>query len=139
VRLTGRGIVGVAACGIVVFGGTYAAFGTELFDALLPLGFPYRMAVLAAMIAPLGTAMGMLFPTGLKALGDDGGSQAAWAVGVNGFASVLGSVLSMPFAVAFGFGALFGMAVVAYLLAALAFLSLTRRPCPHDVDNGGAL
>ncbi|MBI5489683.1 MAG: hypothetical protein HY905_20285 [Deltaproteobacteria bacterium] len=126
-RLSPRAIVGLAAAVIGVVGGAYVLFLTPLFNALLAWPFALRMAAVVVIVAPLGTAMGMFFPTGLRRLGEGGGPLAPWAYGVNGFASVLGTVLSMPLAVLFGFTTLFALAVGAYLLAAVAFLGFPRQ------------
>jgi MFS family permease len=53
-----------------------------------------------------------------------------WAIAVNGFASVIGSLLSLPFAILFGFKALFAIGVAVYLLGCLAFARLPRAPGP---------
>jgi hypothetical protein len=120
-------VVLLAAAGIAVVGGTYAFALSPLLQALLPLRFGARMALLVLLIAPLGVALGMLFPAGLRRLGSGPGAPLVpWAVAVNGFASVIGSLLSLPFAVLFGFRTLFGAGVVIYLLGCLAFARLPR-------------
>jgi hypothetical protein len=120
-------LVGVAALAVALVGGAYALWADRVFDACLALPLGVRMAAVAALIAPLGTAMGMFFPTGLRRLGDETSPLVPWAIGVNGFASVTGTVLSLPFAVVFGFSRLIGFGVALYVLAALAFLLLPRR------------
>jgi hypothetical protein len=120
-------VVLLAAAGIAVVGGTYAFALSPLLQALLPLRFGARMALLVLLITPLGVALGMLFPSGLRRLGSGPGAPLVpWAVAVNGFASVIGSLLSLPFAVLFGFRTLFGAGVVIYLLGCLAFARLPR-------------
>ncbi|HHH27834.1 MAG TPA: hypothetical protein ENK57_05755 [Polyangiaceae bacterium] len=120
-----RRLVLVAVATIVVIGAAYA-FGIEaVLRAALPLPFGVRMVVVALSIAPLGMAMGMLFPSGLRALGGGGEGLAAWAIAANGLASVIGSVASLPFAVMFGFTALLSAGVGLYLVAGVAFVPLT--------------
>jgi hypothetical protein len=117
----------VAASAIALVGGTYAFALNPLLQALLPLPFGARMALLVLIIAPLGVALGMLFPTGLRRLGSGPGEPLVpWAVAVNAFASVIGSLLSLPFAILFGFKALFATGVVLYLVGCLAFVRLPR-------------
>jgi len=127
-RLSLRRLVLVAVGGIVLFGGIYALWLNDIFRALMPVSFGWRMAAVALLIAPLGAAMGMLFPTGLRLVGRSGEAASplvAWAIASNGFASVLGSVLSFPFTALYGFSALFGWGVAIYLAGALAFVGLT--------------
>jgi hypothetical protein len=124
-------IVLAAAGGIALVGGTYAVALNPMLHALLPLPFGVRMALLVAIITPLGVPLGMLFPTGLRRLGAGPGEPLVpWAVAVNGFASVIGSLLSLPFAILFGFTALFACGVGAYLVGCLAFAGLPRAADP---------
>jgi Spermine/spermidine synthase domain len=113
--------VAVAAVAIAVIGTTYAFTLDGIFHAMLGLPFVARMLGVALVIAPLGIAMGMLFPSGLRALGKDAGGLVPWAIAANGLASVIGSVLSLPFAVMFGFTALLLGGVALYTLGCLAF------------------
>jgi SAM-dependent methyltransferase len=142
-RLSGRGdwpprrMVATAVLGVVLCGAILVLWGKPLFDALLSLPFAVRMVGVAAAIAPLGMAMGMLFPLGLRLVGPAGAAPASWAIGVNGFASVLGSSLALPLAVVLGFTQLLGVAVLAYILAGLAFFGLGRAT-PTDSGNAAA-
>jgi hypothetical protein len=109
---------------IVVAGGALVLAGEPLFAALLPLPFGARMAAVALIVAPLGTAMGAFFPSGLRRLGDDAGPLLPWAIGINGLASVLGTTLSTPVAMLAGFRVLLILAVAGYVLAGVAFRGL---------------
>jgi hypothetical protein len=122
-------IVLAAAAGIAVVGGVYTFALNPLMQALMPLRFGVRMTLCALAIAPLGVALGMLFPTGLRRLSAGAGAPLLpWAIAVNGFASVIGSIVSVPFAVLFGFTALFGAGVAVYLLGCLAFFAIPSAP-----------
>ncbi|HEY3354658.1 MAG TPA: hypothetical protein VGQ83_15505 [Polyangia bacterium] len=129
-RLAPRTIVLGAAAVIAVVGGGYAFGLGAIFRALMPLAFPVRMLLVALLVAPLGCAMGTLFPLGLRQLGDRGARLVPWAIAVNGFASVIGSVLSLPGAVLFGFTALFAGGVALYVIGSLAFLGLGPAAAP---------
>lgn len=119
----------LTAVGAIVVLGVAHAFGLDaLLRAILPLAFGVRMVVVALCIAPLGLAMGMLFPSGLRALGDGGDGLAAWAIAANGLASVIGSVASLPFAVMFGFTTLLLAGVGLYVVAAVAFPLMDTAP-----------
>jgi hypothetical protein len=88
------------------------------------------MVLVALLVVPLGLPMGVLFPLGLRRLGAGAERLLPWAIATNGFASVLGSVLSVPFAVLWGFTALFACGAGAYLLGSLAFLGLPPPRAP---------
>ena len=58
-----------------------------------------RVGVAAVLLAPLGLAMGMLFPSGLRL----GTADATLPWAVNGVASVVGAVLATTLAIRFGY------------------------------------
>jgi hypothetical protein len=79
------------------------------------------MTLAAALIAPLGLAMGMPFPLGLASLGASRPALVPWAWAVNGFASVVAAVLATVLAIHWGFTAVVILAALLYLLAADTF------------------
>jgi len=79
-----------------------------------------------ALLAPLAFCMGIPFPTGLQAVADEHAPLLPWAWGINGCASVVGASLATLIAVHLGFRALVGLAVLAYVLAAVALARLER-------------
>lgn len=75
-----------------------------------------RIAAAVALIAPLGFALGMPFPTGLRVLSQRAPALLPWAWGVNGFAGVMGSMLAIALAQELGFRiVLFGAAGLYFL------------------------
>ncbi|HXZ78864.1 MAG TPA: hypothetical protein VEG30_02975 [Terriglobales bacterium] len=104
-----------------------------LYLWLLPIvlrtmvGLPFlsKLLISAVLLVPLGFAMGMPFPTGLRMLEKGPGSPSIveWAWAMNAASSVLGSVLAMAVAIEFGFGVTLLCGAMAYLIAA----SLCRR------------
>jgi hypothetical protein len=103
----------------------------HLLNALVGLPFPAKLAVSAALLIPLGFAMGMPFPTGLRALSEHQPSGASsqpnaieWAWALNAGASVLGSVLAMVVAIECGLNVTLLCGVAAYALALLLFPTL---------------
>ena len=82
---------------------------------LVGLPFAVKLLVSAAVLAPLGFAMGMPFPTGLRLLT---GAAVEWAWAMNAAASVLGSVAAMVIAIRFGLAVTLACGAVSYLLAA---------------------
>src|SRR5215469_7824867 len=102
----------------------------------LPLGS--RFLVSGGLLIPLGFAMGMPFPTGLRALagnavaGSRDGQEATdnaieWAWALNAAASVLGSVLAMVIAIQFGLTVTLACGAFAYVLALVLMPTLRMK------------
>jgi len=97
-------------------------------EALVGLQFAVKLLVSAAVLIPLGFAMGMPFPSGLRALTSNVDSglmpqvnngAVEWAWAMNAASSVLGSVLAMVIAIQFGLNTTMACGAAAYLLALL--------------------
>ena len=86
------------------------------------LGFPLfaRVGIALAMVAPLGVMLGMPFPTGLSIVNEEAPGLVPWAWGVNGFFTVIGTILALMLAMMFGFAAVLVAAGGCYLAAWLA-------------------
>lgn len=114
--------VGIA-CAIVSI--LIAAF---VYPHIVPLVLGWELwqrgLVTAAMVAPLGFFMGMPFPEGIRLVATHSRDAVPWMWGVNGGATVLGSVLAIILAMATNFTTVFVIAAVGYLIALLLF---TRR------------
>ena len=104
----------------------------RLLEALVGLPFAEKLVITGLLLVPLGVAMGMPFPSGLRALSldsNDGGKKhgaVEWAWAMNAASSVLGSVLAMVIAIQFGLNITLACGAVAYVLAML--LIPTFRP-----------
>lgn len=108
-------LAAAVAAGVVL---AYAVAGAALLPALLGLPRVARVAAIVAALAPLGAALGMAFPLGLRLLAPAPAARAlAWAA--NGCASVVGAVASTLLAVAQGITALGLIAAASYAIAAL--------------------
>ncbi|MGB6678787.1 MAG: hypothetical protein WBE44_18975, partial [Terriglobales bacterium] len=110
-----------------------------LLNALVGLPFAAKLLVSAILLVPVGFAMGMPFPTGLRALASvpvpefptAGKSMfqeksVEWAWAMNAGSSVLGSVLAMVIAIQFGLNATLACGAGAYLIAILLVPTLQR-------------
>jgi hypothetical protein len=104
----------------------------RVLGAWIGIPFPAKLAVSALLLIPVGFAMGMPFPTGLRQLAERGQGGVEWAWAMNAGASVLGSALAMAIAIHFGIAATLAAGAVAYLAAGA--LSRTWRP----VSGAGA-
>jgi hypothetical protein len=93
------------------------------------LGWPLALRILVAFVvlAPLGLCLGMFMPLGIRAvaaLTTHEREYVAWGWAVNGFASVIGSVLTTILAISFGFRTVLFLALVLYLIALVALRGL---------------
>ncbi len=117
----------------------YVGVLPALLGQLVGLPFAAKLLVSAGLLVPLGFAMGMPFPTGLRALAagrpaespapplvETDGSIVEWAWAMNAASSVLGSVLAIIIAIQFGLNVTLGCGAAAYLGALV--LTTTLRP-----------
>jgi MFS family permease len=108
----------------------FYAFGLQpLTDGLLSWPLAGRVLVAFVVLAPLGVCLGMFMPLGLGAvagLTSYSREYVAWGWAVNGFASVIGAVLTTILAMAFGFQVVLFLALGVYLVALLALRGLLR-------------
>lgn len=95
-----------------------------LIDAAASAPFAARLMLSLALLVALGVALGVPFPSALRALRQDQPELVAWGIGVNGFASVVGSTLAVPVALIVGLRSLL---VLGALLYAVAWLTVRRR------------
>jgi hypothetical protein len=102
---------------------------TPLTNSLLDLALPVRIAIAFLVLAPLGLCLGMFMPIGLAhvaGLGQFPREYVAWGWAVNGFASVVGSASATILAMIYGFDVVLFLGLMAYLVALLAWLRLSR-------------
>jgi predicted membrane-bound spermidine synthase len=90
---------------------------SPLFAALVHLARPWRIAVAVAALAPLGLAMGMPLPAAVRLLDREAPDMIPWAWGLNGAASVLGSVGALAVALSAGFNQALLTAAALYVAA----------------------
>ena len=128
----------VGALGVVTL---FYQLGLDgLLDSLQGSSLAIRVITALIVLAPLGLALGMFMPFGLAAvarLTPFGEEYVAWSWAVNGFFSVIGSVLTTIMAMTFGFHAVQTLALAIYLVAAVAFTGLQTgapptSPAPED-------
>jgi hypothetical protein len=117
-----RVIFALVAAGAIVL----AASGPA---ALLAGAFalPIRLGIATLLIAPVAFLMGFPMASGLRQLEREAPPLLPWAWGVNGFASVLASPLATAIGMSAGFRTAGVVALVLYLIAALAYGALPKR------------
>jgi hypothetical protein len=112
-----------AACVLIAA----SAWGlSPVLSALIDLPFALRTGVTVLLLAPAGLVLGMAMPLGLTRLLERYPTGVAWAWGVNGIMSVVGSVLAITVAILAGFPAATLVALACYLVA-LIHVSLDWR------------
>ena len=130
-------LFGVLACLTIFY--VYGLDGVT--TSLLSRSLGVRVVVTLVLLAPLGLCLGMFMPLGLGlvgALSEHPDEYIAWSWAVNGFFSVIGSVLTTILSMTFGFRRvqLFGLLV--YGIAAFALWRLQRveavPAAPADAD-----
>jgi hypothetical protein len=86
-------------------------------EATLAAPLIARVACALAFAIALGLPLGTVFPRVLRAAGAHDPSLLAWAWGVNGAASVIGSIVAAGLALETGFTSLAWLAIVCYVAA----------------------
>lgn len=88
-----------------------------LFKAFASYDLTIRIIISVVLVFPLGFFMGMPFPTGLGLINDEQKKFIPLAWGVNGFFSVIGTVMAMILAMTIGFKFVFILSGVVYITA----------------------
>jgi hypothetical protein len=124
-RLAGRRWLMPALLAVLVVITIFYETGLDsLTDSLLDQSLGLRVLISLVVLAPLGLCLGMFMPLGLglvAKLSDHPDEYIAWSWAVNGFFSVIGSVLTTILSMSFGFSTVQYLALVVYGIAALAF------------------
>jgi len=111
------GVAAVAAIAVVVM-----AIATPIVTWAIPFARSTRMLIAAALLLPMGVALGVPMPTGLRLLCARAPHMVAWAWGMNGAMSVLGATLAIFIAMNWGFQVTLLTASAAYLVGMTALL-----------------
>jgi hypothetical protein len=119
----------------------YAYALNGLTDSLISRSLGLRIVVTLVLLAPLGLCLGMFMPLGLglvSGLSAHPDEYVAWSWAVNGFFSVIGSVLTTILAMTYGFRFVQFLGFAVYTIAGVTLLGLQRiaeRPVePHTVE-----
>ncbi len=93
--------------------------------ACLGFGLFSRITIALVLVAPVGFFLGMPFPLGLRLAMQRSSALGSWAWGVNGFFTVIGTVLALMFGMMIGFRMVLLLACACYLAGLLAILRLS--------------
>ncbi|HEX9120486.1 MAG TPA: hypothetical protein VF840_08100, partial [Terriglobales bacterium] len=126
--LTSPRRVWVPLSAVIILLAAYVLILPPLLRHLIGLAFALKLLVAGAVLVPLGLAMGMPFPTGLRALADahQENNTIEWAWALNAASSVLGSVMAMLIAIHWGLGVTLACGAAAYLVALLLGRTVTH-------------
>jgi len=114
--LAPRSLILIAFCLLAVVALGYIVVLPPIFDFFLGASKLVRIAVSVALLFPLGLLLGVFFPTGVKIIAAADKRFVPWAWGINGCASVIGTVLSIIIAMTYGFGTVTVLAVIIYMV-----------------------
>jgi len=106
----------------------FLLFGlTPLVESAIGWPLHFRIALVVVVLSPLGLCLGAFMPLGLRAvagLSQHPAEYVAWSWAVNGFFSVISSVLATILSMTFGFSVVLVVALGCYLVGSLAFLRI---------------
>jgi spermidine synthase len=125
-----RRLLRVLGTTIVILGVFYALATPSLMDALQAWPTIIKAFVVVCLCAPLGFCLGMFMPlaiTLVAARTEHRTEYVAWGWAINGFFSVIGSILTTIVSMAYGFRAVLFSAVGLYLVAVVLLGVLSRR------------
>ena len=110
-------------CGVTLL---YMLTLSTVFGWLVTMPLAGRMVLSVLLVAPLGLLMGTFLPLGIQGAGERFAVVVPWAWGINGAASVLGSVLAIGLAMNIGFNRALLAGLVAYGLGYIAVRGVLR-------------
>ncbi len=108
-------LIAGAALGVAV--SIYGLVLGDLLRSMISIPLTLRIFITGMLVAPLGLLMGTMVPSMVRILGRAGSTLVPWGWGVNGAASVFGTVAATVMALYTGFTATFIVGGLCYLLA----------------------
>jgi len=101
---------------LVLLSPIYCFLLPGILTTLVGLSLPLRCLIAVVLLVPLALLLGMPLPLGMALLHPQGES-IPWSWGINGAASVLGTILAVVVAMNFGFNLTILMGTTLYLVA----------------------
>lgn len=113
---------------LVIVYGVALLFGFDtLSDILMHAPMTIRLLTSFLLLMPLGFFLGMPFPLGINIIENKGRQAIAWAWGMNGLATVVGSLVASVISLFFGFNVALLCAFLCYGGALLSFIIIERQ------------
>ena len=113
------GVTGLVICTLALL---YSAALGSVVNAALPLPLFAKLILLGLLALPVGLALGIPFPSGLRLMSRDWQAEIPWMWGVNGLMSVVGSGLAVATAKLVGFNACLLTAAAIYAAVGASML-----------------
>jgi spermidine synthase len=104
----------------------------SVFNFFLASPLFIRILVACVLIFPVGFFLGMPFPLGILTLENLPSGAVAWAWGVNGLFTVIGSLAGVVLSITWGFQATLLIASLQYVVAFLVFAKIRSVPVYQD-------
>jgi hypothetical protein len=116
--------------GVILAVTLFYQFGMDsIVEASLPHALAVRVGLAVLMLLPLGLCLGGFMPIGLAVAAAHTVHReqyVAWGWAVNGFFSVISSILATILSMTLGFTMVMNIALALYLIAAAALLAIPR-------------
>jgi hypothetical protein len=112
-----RGFVRRVVVALAIVLGIYAFSLTHVFHLLLGIPLAARIAIAVVLVFIPGLLMGALLPSGVRTANSLGQGIVAWGWGLNGAASVVGSILAVALSLNFGFTLALLCGIAVYLVS----------------------
>jgi spermidine synthase len=117
-RSTALMLVAIALVALIVI-----AVVTPLIAWAIPFSRGVRIVIAVATLVPIGIALGVPMPAGIRLLHSRAPQMVSWAWGINGALSVVGATLAIFIAMNWGFGTTLVSASGIYLIGLAALLA----------------
>ena len=108
---------------IAVLAFVVIAVVTPLITWAIPFTRGVRILIAVATLVPIGVALGIPMPAGLRLLSARAPQMLTWAWGINGALSVVGATLAIFIAMNWGFGTTLMTASGMYLIGLVALIA----------------
>lgn len=95
----------------------FSFFISSIFNFLLSQPFYIRVILSILLLLPSGILLGIPFPLGIKIVNEQNPSFIPWAWAINGYTSVIASILALILSISFGFKFTIVCAAIVYLSA----------------------
>jgi hypothetical protein len=122
-------LLAVVAAATVAYGLGLSA----VIEAALPASLSFRVALAVATLMPLGLCLGAFMPIGLALVAARSNAPqeyVAWGWALNGFFSVISSMLATVLSMTFGFTTVMALALALYAVATLALWAVPSTAVP---------
>jgi SAM-dependent methyltransferase len=131
-RLSPRNLIFIAFGLLAFIALGYMALLPPIFNHFLGASMQARIAISLVLLLPMGLLLGVFFPTGIKIISAENKRFIPWAWGINGCASVIGTVLSIIIAMSHGFSTVTILAIIIY---AVGVCAMYRAAKSHGLES----